>query len=106
MKTHRVIEVTIEEAKEELARYYADTLVRDSVSTFEKVRDGMLGRVIPHFPTLEFNKVIELYGELNLGERVARIHWASQVIIANGCIWEVVFDIENLAPADRWSVAL
>lgn len=105
VKVIKVVELTVEEAKESLIDQWTDTVVLDRDNTRELIANNELDKFVPDFKTVSPEWIAEQYGELNLGETTAMRVGASHVIVkTHEYTWEVVFDIENLEPKNRWQI--
>jgi len=106
MNTCKVVELSIDEAKDCLIEFYTDTLVNDRQNTRDLIRDGMFGtedQAIPNFKIITNERIVELFGEFDLGREIAKQHNASHVVIRIGDFkWGIVFHIGNLPPDERW----
>lgn len=106
MEKHKVVELSVEEAREALIVKFTDYLVNDRTNTYELVATGNLASAIPDFKNLEKWEVTERFGELNLGQKIAEAAKASHVVVrTDDYKWDVVFDIRNLPQKDRWECA-
>ncbi|MEY4432353.1 MAG: hypothetical protein RLZZ44_483 [Bacteroidota bacterium] len=99
------ITLTIQEARKELVDYYHKFILGDSKNLYELIENGEL--CIPNFKIISDDGIVEQFGELNLGEKIAKENNASQVLIKTGEYnRSVVFDIENVEPSARWLVQI
>ena len=49
--------------------------------------------------------VVQEFGELGVGLELAKKHNVSHVVFASDDYkWEVLFDIENVPPSQRWGI--
>lgn len=103
MQVKSVLVLSVEEAREGLVQWYADTVINDRPNLVECIRDNTLNRFVPNLPAFSSEQIAELYGELNVGEKLAIEHKVSQVIVETQPGWDLrlVWDIENLDPKQR-----
>lgn len=105
MNLQSVIVLSIEEAREALVQFYADTIINDRPNLVEMIRENRLDRIVPNVPQLTSKQVADLCGELNLFQNLARSKQVPQVLVEVDCTYEIVFDIDNLEPENRWYVS-
>jgi hypothetical protein len=68
MEKQRFLVLSVAEAKEALAKFYADFLTNDPANTLEMIRESKLHDSVPDVMNMADDKVADLYGELCLGE--------------------------------------
>lgn len=94
------------EAKQILVDYYANALINDRANTRAHIENGTLSLFVPCFQGMSDVEVATRFGELNLGEALAKSLGIGQVVIEVAENYTIVFDIGNLKPIDRWPVEI
>jgi len=86
VRTVQVMVLTAEEAREELAEFFADHLIDDRDNLLELIREGKLGRTVPDLSALSGGELARAYADI---EFLADRHFgdspgASAVLIRTG----------------------
>jgi hypothetical protein len=70
MKIVEVVVLTVEEARSELARFFADFLTDDRDNLLEMISQGRLNKTVPNLPELTDSELARNYAEFEfLGDR-------------------------------------
>jgi hypothetical protein len=79
MKIIQAVVLTVEEAKKELAQFFADYLADDRDNLLELISEGKLNRAVPNLPELTDIEVAQHYAEF---EFLADQHLNSNATVA------------------------